>query len=54
MFTNLTDTTKGAVFSALVLVLAVGAATSIDMLGLASATSLRGAPCGRSPRSWRR
>jgi membrane protease YdiL (CAAX protease family) len=40
MFTNLTDTTKGAVFSALVLVLAVGAATSIDMLGLASSDEL--------------
>jgi membrane protease YdiL (CAAX protease family) len=36
MFANLTDTTKGAVFSVLVLVLAVGAASSINMLGLAS------------------
>src|ERR671916_1125133 len=36
MFTKLTDTTKGAVFSALVLLLAVGAALSINVLGLAS------------------
>ena len=36
MFTNMTDTTKGAVFSVLVLVLAVGAASSINVLGLGS------------------
>src|SRR5919112_1354059 len=36
MFTKLTDTTKGGVFSALVLLLAVGAALSINVLGLAS------------------
>src|ERR671917_91862 len=36
MFTDLTDTTKGAVFSMLVIVLAVGAALSINVLGLAS------------------
>jgi uncharacterized protein len=36
MFTKLTDTSKGAIFSVLVLLLAVGAALSINMLGLAS------------------
>jgi membrane protease YdiL (CAAX protease family) len=36
MFAKLTDTTKGAVFSVLVLLLAVGAALSINVLGLAS------------------
>src|ERR671919_2914331 len=36
MFTKLTDTTKGVVFSALVLFLSVGAALSINMLALAS------------------
>ena len=34
MFTKLTDTSKGAIFSVLVLLLAVGAALSINMLGL--------------------
>jgi hypothetical protein len=36
MFTKLTDTTKGAIFAVLVLSLAVGAALSINMFGLAS------------------
>jgi membrane protease YdiL (CAAX protease family) len=36
MFTKLTDTSKGAIFSVLVLLLAVGAALSINMLGLGS------------------
>src|SRR5215212_11911620 len=36
MFTKLTDTNKGIVFSVLVLFLAVVAALAIDMLGLAS------------------
>jgi membrane protease YdiL (CAAX protease family) len=36
MFTKLTDTSKGAVFTVLVLLLAVVAALSINMLGLAS------------------
>jgi uncharacterized protein len=36
MFAKLTDTSKGAVFSVLVLLLAVGAAVSINVLGLAS------------------
>jgi membrane protease YdiL (CAAX protease family) len=34
MFTKLTDTTKGAIFAVLVLFLSVGAALSINMLGL--------------------
>src|SRR5919112_1356636 len=34
MLTKLTDTSKGAIFSVLVLLLAVGAALSINMLGL--------------------
>src|ERR671916_1155212 len=36
MFTKLTDTTKAAIFSVLVLLLAVSAALSINVLGLAS------------------
>lgn len=36
MFAKLTDTSKGAIFSVLVLLLAVGAALSINELGLAS------------------
>jgi len=36
MFTKLTGTSKGAIFSVLVLFLAVGAALSINVLGLAS------------------
>src|SRR5829696_9062547 len=36
MFTKLADTSKGAIFSVLVLCLAVGAALSINMLGLGS------------------
>src|SRR5215210_6096938 len=36
MFTKLTDTSQGIIFSVLVLSLAVGAALSINMLGLAS------------------
>src|SRR5918998_2793830 len=36
MFMKLTDTSKGAAFSVLVLLLAVGAALLINMLGLAS------------------
>jgi membrane protease YdiL (CAAX protease family) len=42
MFTKLTDTSKGAVFSVLVLLLAVGAALSINMLGLASSELMWG------------
>jgi len=34
MFTKLTDTTKGAIFAVLVLFLSIGAALSINMLGL--------------------
>src|SRR5215217_3337405 len=34
MFTKLTDTTKGAIFAVLVICLSVGAALSINMLGL--------------------
>jgi hypothetical protein len=36
MFTKLTDTTKGAVFTVLVLFLSVGVALSINMLDLGS------------------
>jgi membrane protease YdiL (CAAX protease family) len=36
MFTKLTDTSKGAIFAVLVLLLAVGAALLINLLGLAS------------------
>jgi membrane protease YdiL (CAAX protease family) len=42
MFVKLTDTGKGAVFSVLVLLLAVGAALSINMLGLASSELMWG------------
>src|SRR5919107_125858 len=38
MFTKLTDTSKGAIFTVLVLSLAVGAALSINLFGLASNT----------------
>jgi uncharacterized protein len=42
MFTKLTDMTQGAVFTVLVLLLAVGAALSINMLGLASSELMWG------------
>jgi uncharacterized protein len=49
MFTKLTDTSKGAVFTVLVLLLAVVAALSINMLGLASSELMWGSVWSITP-----
>jgi CAAX protease family protein len=49
MFTKLTDTSKGAIFSVLVLLLAVGAALSINALGLGSSMLVWGSVWSITP-----
>jgi len=51
MFKTLTDTSRAAIFTALVLILAVAAALAINTLGLASSEFVW-ARSGRSHRSW--
>ena len=51
MYKTLTDTSKAAIFTALVLMLAVAAALAINTLGLASNEFAWGRS-GRSRRSW--